>query len=69
MGPEPRGDPADAAIVKLRGCRRIIRGYLDARHADPKPFRWTVPADTIIGKRQRGKRQLEPVKYFRSGSA
>jgi transposase len=36
-----------------------IRDYLDAHNANPKPFRWTAPADTIIGKHQRGKRLLE----------
>ena len=38
---------------------RAIRAYLDARNADPKPFRWTAPADTIIGEHQRGERPLQ----------
>jgi transposase len=40
---------------------QTIRDYFDAHNADPKPFRWTAPADTIIGKHQRGKRLLESV--------
>ena len=38
---------------------RAIRAHLDAHNADPKPFLWTAPADTIIGKHQRAKRPLE----------
>jgi transposase len=38
-----------------------IRDYLNAHNADPKPFRWTASADTIIGKHQRGKRMLESI--------
>ncbi|GGG42381.1 hypothetical protein GCM10010964_32320 [Caldovatus sediminis] len=38
---------------------QAIRAYLDAHNADPKPFRWTAPADTILAKHQRGKRLLE----------
>ena len=38
-----------------------IRDYLDAHNADPKPFRWTACADTIISKHQRGKRMLESI--------
>jgi len=37
---------------------RAIRDYLDAHNTDPKPFRWTAPADTIIGKHHRGRRLL-----------
>jgi transposase len=38
-----------------------IRDYLDTHNADPKPFRWTASADTIISKHQRGKRLLESI--------
>jgi hypothetical protein len=38
---------------------QAISDYLDAHNADPKPFHWTAPADTIIAKHQRGKRLLE----------
>lgn len=38
---------------------QAIRAYLDAHNANPKPFRWTATADTIIAKHQRGKRLLE----------
>ncbi len=38
---------------------KAITEYLDAHNANPKPFRWTAPADTIIARHQRGKRQLE----------
>lgn len=38
---------------------QAVRAYLDAHNADPKPFRWNAPADTIIGKHQRGKRLPE----------
>jgi transposase len=38
-----------------------IRDYLDAHNADPKPFRWTASADTIISKHQRGKSLLESI--------
>jgi transposase len=58
-----------AALTKRRLKRGVfrsvielsqaIRDYIDAHNADPKPFRWTKPADTIIAKHRRGKRQLE----------
>jgi transposase len=38
---------------------QTIRDYLDGHNADPKPFTWTAPADTIIAKHQRGKHVLE----------
>ena len=38
---------------------QAITEYLDAHNADPKPFQWTAPADTIIAKHQRGKHLLE----------
>ena len=44
------------SVIELN---QAIRDYLDAHNADPKPFRWTAPADTIIGKHQRGKHLLE----------
>jgi transposase len=44
------------SVIELN---QAIRAYLDAHNADPKPFRWTAPADTIISKHQRGKRLLE----------
>ena len=44
------------SVIELN---QAIRAYLDAHNADPKPFRWTAPADTIIGKHQSGKRLLE----------
>jgi transposase len=44
------------SVIELN---QAIRAYLDAHNADPKPFRWTALADTIIGKHQRGKRLLE----------
>jgi len=44
------------SVIELN---QAIRAYLDAHNANPKPFRWTAPADTIIGKHQRGKRLLE----------
>jgi len=36
-----------------------IRAQLATHHTGPKPFRWSAPADTVIGKRQRGQRLLE----------
>jgi len=53
------------SVVRRNVCSSVIelnqaiRAYLDAHNADPKPFRWTAPADTIISKHQRGKRLLE----------
>jgi transposase len=38
---------------------QAIRDYLDGHNADPKPFTWTAPADTIIAKHQRGNHVLE----------
>ena len=38
---------------------QAVRDYLDAHNTDPKPFRWTAPADTIIANHQRGKRLLQ----------
>ena len=44
------------SVIELN---QAIQDYLNPHNADPKPFRWTAPADTIIGKHQRGKRLLE----------
>jgi len=44
---------------KPGGGPQAIRACLDAHNADPKPFRWSAPADTIIGKHQRGKPPLD----------
>ena len=44
------------SVIELN---QAIRDYLDAHNTDPKPFRWTAPADTIIAKHQRGKRPLQ----------
>ena len=38
---------------------QAIRAYIDAHNVEPKPFVWTAPADTIIGKHQRGNHLLE----------
>ncbi|MCZ8150697.1 MAG: LysR family transcriptional regulator [Roseomonas sp.] len=48
--------PAPSAVIVLNAS---IRASLDAHNADAKPFRWTAPADTIIGKHHRRKRLLE----------
>jgi hypothetical protein len=45
-----------SAVIVLNAS---IRASLDAHNADAKPFRWTAPADTIIGKHHRRKRPLE----------
>jgi len=47
------------SVIELN---RAIRDYLDTHNADLKPFRWTAPADTIIGKHQRGRRLLESLR-------
>jgi transposase len=44
------------SVIELN---QAIRAYLDAHNADPKPFRWTTPVDTILAKHQHGKRLLE----------
>ena len=44
------------SVIELN---QAITEYLDAHNANPKPFQWTAPADTIIAKHQRGKRLLE----------
>jgi len=46
------------SVIELN---QAIRAYLDVHNADPKPFRWTAPADTIISKHQRGKHLLESI--------
>jgi transposase len=38
-----------------------IRGYIETHNENPKPFRWTKPADTIIASHQRGKHLLESI--------
>ncbi len=58
-----------ATLTKRRLKRGVFRSvielsqaitvYLAAHNADPKPFRWTAPADTIIAKHQRGTHLLE----------
>jgi hypothetical protein len=61
-GPAQHADQATSEARRFPLRHRAEPGhptYLDARNADPKPFRWTAPADTIIGKHQRGKRLLE----------
>ena len=40
---------------------QAIREYIEAHNADPKPFVWTAPADTIIAKVNRGKHLLESI--------
>ena len=52
--------PAEARRLPL-GPRtnQVIREYIDGHNADPKPFTWTAPADTIIAKHQRGRHLLE----------
>ncbi len=46
-------------LRSLIELNQAIQDYLNAHNADPKPFRWTAPADAIIGKHQRGKRLLK----------
>ena len=58
-----------ATLTKRRLKRAVFRSvielsqaitdYLTAHNADPRPFRWTAPADTIIAKHQRGTYLLE----------
>jgi hypothetical protein len=31
----------------------VLAAYIDARNADPKPFRWTKPADDILASIER----------------
>jgi transposase len=38
-----------------------IRSYIETHNENPKPFRWTKPADKIIAAHQRGKHQLESI--------
>ena len=42
---------------------QAIRASLAAHNADPRPFRWTALADTILGKYQSGKRLLESLRW------
>ena len=46
------------SVIELN---QAIRAYLDAHNADPTPFRWTAPVDTIISRQQRGKRLLASI--------
>ena len=60
-----------AALTKRRLKRGVfrsvielsqaIRDYLDAHNADPKPFVWTAPADTITAKVHHGRRMLAAI--------
>jgi hypothetical protein len=60
-----------STLTKRRLTRGVFRSVieinqaicadLDAHNADPKPFRWTAHADTIIGKHHCGKRLLESI--------
>lgn len=49
------------AFHSVLNLNQTIRSYIDAHNADPKPFVWTAPADTIIAKVQRGNQKLESV--------
>ena len=50
------GEPGAVHVFRsVLELNQAIRDYLDAHNADPKPFRWTASANTIIGKHQRGK--------------
>ena len=55
----PRALPRRGVFRSVIELSQAISDYLDAHNADPKPFHWTAPADTIIAKHQRGKRLLE----------
>ena len=55
-----------ATLTKRRSKRGVFRSVIELNQAsrdhldaNPKPFRWTAPADTIIAKHRRGKRLLE----------
>jgi transposase len=39
-----------------------IEDYLAKHNADPKPFRWTKPAETILAKTRRARAKLDAVK-------
>ena len=38
-----------------------IETYLDAHNADPKPFKWTATAESILKKVRRGRVALQTV--------
>ena len=38
-----------------------IEDYLEAHNDDPKPFKWTATADSILDKVRRGRVRLEAV--------
>jgi transposase len=42
--------------------KAAITGWIDCRNAEPKPFKWTKTADTIIAKNRRGRAVLDAVK-------
>ncbi len=49
----PRQKPSRVREYAI-ALNQAIRSYLDAHNADPGPFRWIAPADTVIGQHQRG---------------
>jgi len=49
----------DSGRLSSDGGVLALSDYLDAHNADPKPFRWTALADTIISNHQRGKGLLK----------
>ncbi len=42
--------------------KAAITEWIDCRNAEPKPFKWTKTADTIIAKNRRGRAVLDAVK-------
>ena len=46
-------EPAGLAALRGRLLAAAIAAYVDARNADPKPFRWTKTADDILASIER----------------
>jgi transposase len=46
-------------FTSVRDLEDTIRAYLNAHNKDPKPFKWTATAESILDKVNRGLRTLE----------
>ena len=58
-----RPSASGAASSRAWGqLQKAIRDYLDQHNAEPKPFVWTKPADSILANEARALSQLRIIK-------
>ncbi len=53
--------PRRGSFSSVPALNAAIEAYLDAHNDDPKPFRWTATAESILEKVSRGRVALQTV--------